>query len=77
MGDISKGVANTLQPAKKIYKNNNNNKEKMSNTVLMRFLGIILRVLRLEVFCMDFLNHREGGMVFYQVFLLSPFQYSN
>jgi hypothetical protein len=21
---------------------------------------------------MDFLNHREGGMVFYQVFLLSP-----
>jgi hypothetical protein len=23
-------------------------------------------------FCMDFLNHREGGMVFYQVFLLSP-----
>ncbi len=25
-------------------------------------------------FCMDFLNHREGGMVFYQVFLLSPLQ---
>jgi hypothetical protein len=23
---------------------------------------------------MDFLNHREGGMVFYQVFLLSPIQ---
>jgi hypothetical protein len=23
---------------------------------------------------MDFLNHREGGMVFYQVFLLSPLQ---
>jgi hypothetical protein len=23
---------------------------------------------------MDFLIHREGGMVFYQVFLLSPFQ---
>jgi hypothetical protein len=23
---------------------------------------------------MDFLNHREGGMVFYQVFLLSPSQ---
>jgi hypothetical protein len=22
---------------------------------------------------MDFLNHWEGGMVFYQVFLLSPF----
>ncbi len=25
-------------------------------------------------FCMDFLNHSEGGMVFYQVFLLSPWQ---
>ncbi len=25
-------------------------------------------------FCMDFLNHREGGMVFFQVFLLSPLQ---
>jgi hypothetical protein len=25
-------------------------------------------------FCMNFLNHREGGMVFYQVFLLSPLQ---
>ncbi len=25
-------------------------------------------------FCMDFLNHREGVMVFYQVFLLSPLQ---
>ncbi len=23
---------------------------------------------------MDFLNHREGGMVFYQVFLFSPLQ---
>jgi hypothetical protein len=23
---------------------------------------------------MDFLNHREEGMVFYQVFLLSPLQ---
>jgi hypothetical protein len=23
---------------------------------------------------MDFLNRREGGMVFYQVFLLSPLQ---
>jgi hypothetical protein len=23
---------------------------------------------------MDFLNHREGGVVFYQVFLLSPLQ---
>jgi hypothetical protein len=26
-------------------------------------------------FCMDFLNHRVGGMVFYQVFLRSPLQY--
>jgi hypothetical protein len=28
---------------------------------------------------MDFLNHREGGMVFYKFFLLSPLQcmYSN
>ncbi len=25
-------------------------------------------------FCMNFLHHREGGMVFYQVFLLSPLQ---
>ncbi len=23
---------------------------------------------------MDFLNHREGGLVFYQVFFLSPLQ---
>jgi hypothetical protein len=23
---------------------------------------------------MDFLNHREGGVVFYQVYLLSPLQ---
>ncbi len=23
---------------------------------------------------MDFLNHREGGIVFYKVFLLSPLQ---
>jgi hypothetical protein len=25
-------------------------------------------------FCMDFLNHGEGGIVFYQAFLLSPLQ---
>ncbi len=25
---------------------------------------------------MDFLNHRERGMVFYQVFLLSPLQFT-
>jgi hypothetical protein len=25
---------------------------------------------------MDFLNHREGCVVFYQVFLLSPLQYT-
>jgi hypothetical protein len=28
----------------------------------------------LQSFCMVFLNHRKGGMVFYQVFLLSPLQ---
>ncbi len=41
-------------------------------TILLRFLGIILRVLRL----MGFLNHMEGGMVLYQVFLNSPLQYT-
>jgi hypothetical protein len=41
------------------------------STISLRFLEIILRFLRLEV-CIGFLNHREGGMVFYQVFLLSP-----
>jgi hypothetical protein len=45
-------------------------------TISLRFLGIIVRVLRLEV-SVDFLNHEEGGMVFYQVFLLSPFQHCN
>jgi hypothetical protein len=40
-------------------------------TISLRCLGIILRVLRLEVSGMDFLNHEEGGMIFYQVFLLS------
>ena len=33
-------------------------------TITLRFLGILLRVLRLE-FCMDFLNHREGDVVLY------------
>ncbi len=41
-------------------------------TILSRFLGIILRVLRLQCLCIQFLGHRERGMVFYQVFLLSP-----
>jgi hypothetical protein len=40
----------------------------------LRFLDITLRVLRLEVSVLDFVKHREGGMVFYQVFLLSPLQ---
>ncbi len=44
------------------------------HTISLKFLGIILRVLRLEVCVMDFINHREGGMVFYQVFLHSPLQ---
>jgi hypothetical protein len=43
-------------------------------TISLRFLGIILRVLRLEVFCIDFLYHREGGMVSYPVFFLSSLQ---
>jgi hypothetical protein len=41
--------------------------------------GIAVAVHNLESsqtwgFYMDFLNHREGGMVFYQFFLLSPLQ---
>jgi hypothetical protein len=42
-------------------------------TITLRFLSIILRVLRLKVSVVDFLNHREGGMVLYQVssFLLN------
>jgi hypothetical protein len=39
----------------------------------MRFLGIVLRILRLEV-SVCFLNHREEGAVLYQVYLLSPLQ---
>jgi hypothetical protein len=27
-----------------------------------------------QTFCLDFLNHREVGMIFYQVFLLSHLQ---
>ncbi len=42
------------------------------NAYSLRFLGIILRVLRLTISVyMVFLNHREGGKVFYQVFLQS------
>jgi hypothetical protein len=41
---------------------------------MLWFLDIILRVLILEVSVLDILNHREGGMVFYQVLLLSPLQ---
>jgi hypothetical protein len=36
----------------------------MYSTITLRFLSIILRVLRLKVSVVDFLNHREGGMVF-------------
>jgi hypothetical protein len=39
-------------------------------TFSLRFLGIILRILQLELF--GFLKFRKGGMVFYQVFPLSP-----
>jgi hypothetical protein len=44
------------------------------HTISLRFLGIILRVLRREVSVWISLNHREEGMVFYQVFLLSTLQ---
>jgi hypothetical protein len=46
----------------------------MNIKIVLRFLDIILRVLRLEVFCIDILNHKEGGMVSYHVFLLSSLQ---
>ncbi len=42
--------------------------------------GRILESSQTWRFCIDLLNYREGGMVFYQVFLLSPLQctvYSN
>jgi hypothetical protein len=38
-------------------------------TMSLRFLGIILRVLSPVVgFCMDFLNHREGGVIRFSSF---------
>jgi hypothetical protein len=40
----------------------------------LRFLVIILRVRRLEVSVWISLTIGKGGMVFYQVFLLSPLQ---
>jgi hypothetical protein len=43
-------------------------------TVSLRFLGIICETSQTWGFCMDFLNHREGGKVFYQIFLPSPLQ---
>ena len=42
-------------------------------TISLRFLSIILRVFRLEV-SVWFVNRWEGGMIFYQVFLVSPWQ---
>jgi hypothetical protein len=41
-------------------------------TISLRFLGIIWRVLRDLRILYGFLKQREGGMVFYPVFLLSP-----
>jgi hypothetical protein len=41
---------------------------------LLRFLGINFDTSQTWGFCMDFLNYKEGGMVFCQVFLLSPLQ---
>ncbi len=44
-------------------------------TIPLRFLGIILRVLRVEVSVwISKTIGKGGGMVFYQVFLLSPLQ---
>ncbi len=43
-------------------------------TITLRFLGIILRVLRHEVSVWFFLSTRKGVWFFYQVFLLSPLQ---
>ncbi len=41
--------------------------------ISLSFLGITLGVLRLG-FLHWFLKHRDGNMIFYQVFLLSPLQ---
>jgi hypothetical protein len=43
-------------------------------TISLMCLGIILRILRLEVFVWISETIGKGGMVFYQVFLLSPLQ---
>jgi hypothetical protein len=43
---------------------------------MLRFLGILLRFLRLEV-SVWFLNHREGGLVFYQVYINSTVEICN
>ncbi len=45
------------------------------STILWRFLGHNLERSQTWDFCMHFLNHREGGMVFYQVLLLSPYSH--
>ena len=48
-----------------LYRNRIHNR-----TILFRFLGIILKVLRLEVSYGFITPFREGGMVYCQVFLL-------
>jgi hypothetical protein len=48
-----------------LYRNQIHNR-----TILLRFLDIMWRVLRLEDFIWIYLPCREGGMVFSQVFLL-------
>ncbi len=45
-------------------------------TISVRFLCIILRVLRLEVSVWISETIGKGGVVFYQAFLLSPLQYN-
>ncbi len=43
------------------------------NSWTYKVSGHNLEISQIWGFCMDFLNHWEGWMVFYQVFLLSPF----
>ncbi len=54
----------------------NSDASKLPGAELMngQFLWGFLRILQTWGFCMDFLNHRKGDTVFYQVFLLSPLQ---
>jgi hypothetical protein len=48
--------------------------EPKAEFINVQFGGHNLESFQTGGFCVDFLNHREKGMVFYQVFLLSPLQ---